>query len=44
MVSDWRCAIEEAEPRKGWTQGVVLARTLGLEGGRLGGPTAIVEG
>ena len=27
-----RCANEEVEPRRGWTRGGVLARTLGPEG------------
>ena len=38
-----RCASEEVEPRRGWTQGSVPARTLG-PGDGLGGLTSIREG
>ena len=31
-------------PEGGWTQGSVLARTLGPEGSELGGPTSVGEG
>ena len=31
-----QCVIEEAEPRRGWTQDGVSARTLGPEEGGLG--------
>ena len=38
-----QCANEEAEPWRGRTQGDMPARTLGLEGGGLGGLTSIGE-
>ena len=31
------CASEEAKPRRGWTQGSMLARTMGPEGMWIGG-------
>ena len=39
-----RCASEEGEPRRRWTRGGVLTRTLGLKGSGLGGPTLVGEG
>ena len=38
------CASEEAKPRRRWTRGGVPTRTLGLEGGGLGGPHRLKKG
>jgi len=38
-----RCASEEAESQRGWTQGSVLIRMLGSKGRWIGDPTSIGE-